>query len=104
MLTIKAEIKKKEKKSDGTFNVKLRFTLNRQVKRVPTSLFATKNDLTKTLSFKEGTPLKREIDSLLHSYREKCAKFQIDQNNYTLEAFAICLRKHKRNTMTTTAM
>ena len=96
MLTIRAEIKRLEKKSDGTFNVKLRFTLNRQVKRVPTSLFATKNDLTKSLSFKEGTPLKREIDTLLHSYREKCAKFQIDQNKYSLEDILDLLEIEKK--------
>ena len=34
MLTIKAEIKSGEQKVDGTYNVKLRFTLNRKVKRL----------------------------------------------------------------------
>ena len=33
MLTIRAEIKKQEQKLDGTYNVKLRFTLDRKVKR-----------------------------------------------------------------------
>lgn len=85
MLTIRAEIKRLEQKSDGTFNVKLRFTLNRQVKRVPTNLFVSKNDLTKSFSFKECSPIKREIDLLVNTYRDKCAKLQVDLNNYTLE-------------------
>ena len=34
MLTIKAEIKSGEQKVDGTYNVKLRFTLDRKVKRL----------------------------------------------------------------------
>lgn len=49
MLTIKAEIKKQEQKLDGTYNVKLRFTLDRKVKRLSTSLFVTNKDLTKDL-------------------------------------------------------
>ena len=34
MLTIRAEIKRNEQKADKTFNVKLRFTLDRSVKRI----------------------------------------------------------------------
>ena len=34
MLTINAEIKKNEQRSDKTYNVKLRFTLNRKIKRL----------------------------------------------------------------------
>ena len=54
MLTIKAEIKKSELKVDGTYNVKIRFTLDRKVKRLSTNLFITSKDLTKSLKFKEG--------------------------------------------------
>lgn len=45
MLTIRAEIKKGERKSDGTYNVKLRFTHQRKVKRLSTSLFVRPQDL-----------------------------------------------------------
>ena len=57
MLTINAEIKKEEKKLNGTYNVKLRFTLNRKFKRLATSLFATSKDLTKELKIKQSSPL-----------------------------------------------
>lgn len=41
MLTINAEIKKKDGlRSNGTYNLKLRFTLDRKMRRVATSLFA----------------------------------------------------------------
>ena len=39
MLTINAEIKKDGLRSDGTYNVKLRFTLDRKMRRLATSLF-----------------------------------------------------------------
>lgn len=85
MLTIKAEIRKNERKLDGTYNVKLRFTLNRSVKRLSTSFFATQKDLTKDYKFKSNSLLKQNIDELVRSYQEKCAKLQIDLNHYTID-------------------
>ena len=85
MLTIKAEIKKQEQKLDGTYNVKLRFTLDRKVKRLSTSLFVTNKDLSKDLKIKQTSPIKQEVDSLIRSYQEKCAKLQIELNHYTLD-------------------
>lgn len=85
MLTIRAKIKKQEQKLDGTYNVKLRFTLDRKVKRLSTSLFVTNKDLSKDLKIKQTSPIKQEIDSLIRSYQEKCAKLQIELNHYTLD-------------------
>lgn len=85
MLTIKAEIKRSEFKVDGTYNVKIRFTLDRKVKRLSTNLFVTQQDLTKSLKFKEDTSIKREVDRLVLYYREQCLKLQLDQNHYSLD-------------------
>jgi integrase len=85
MLTINAEIKRGEQKLNGTYNVKLRLTLDRKVKRLSTSLFATPKDLTKDLKIKQSSPLKREVDNLLRAYQEKCAKLQIELNHYTID-------------------
>ena len=85
MLTIKAEIKRSELKVDGTYNVKIRFTLDRKVKRLSTNLFVTQQDLTKSLKFKEDTSIKRKIDRLVLYYREQCLKLQLHQNHYSLD-------------------
>ncbi|MBE6301153.1 MAG: transposase [Parabacteroides distasonis] len=85
MLTINAEIKKSERKLNGTYNVKLRFTLDRKVRRLSTSLFVTAKDLTKNLKIKSSSPVKRDVENLIRSYQEKCAKLQIELQNYTLE-------------------
>lgn len=85
MLTIRAEIKKGEQKSDGTYNVKLRFTHQRKVRRLSTSLFVRPEDLTKSLSFKNGTPIKNDIDNLVNEYRMRCNKLPIDIEGYTLD-------------------
>lgn len=85
MLTINAEIKRGEQKLNGTYNVKLRLTLDRKVKRLSTSLFATPKDLTKDLKIKQSSLLKREVDNLVRAYQEKCAKLQIELNHYTID-------------------
>ena len=53
MLTIKAEVQRDKQRSDGTYNVKVRFTLNRNVRRLSTSLFVTSKELTKSFKFRE---------------------------------------------------
>ena len=85
MLTIKAEIKRGEQKVDGTYNVKLRFTLGRKVKRLSTSLFVKPEELTKTGQFKKSTKVYKEIEKLVIAYQEKCNAMQIDLNNYSLD-------------------
>lgn len=85
MLTIKAMVKKDGFRVDRKYNVKVSFIYKRKVKRLSTSLFASPDDLTKTLSFKEGTPIKQKVDKLIEVYRERCDKLQIDVHNYTLD-------------------
>lgn len=81
MLTINAEVVKNQRKTNDCFTVRLRFTLDRKMKRLATSLFATPKDLTKDLKIKQTSPLKREVDNLVRAYQEKCAKLQIELNH-----------------------
>ena len=85
MLTIKAMVKKDGMRVDRTFNVKLCFTYNRKVKRLSTSLFVSVEDLTKSLTIKDGTEIKRKVDKLVEKYKDKCDNLQVDANNYTLD-------------------
>ena len=97
MLTIKAEVLKKDLRVDGTYNVKIRFTYKREVKRLSTSLFARPSDLVKkNFKIKEGTHLKREVDKLVAHYQELCATMQIDVNNYTLKEIITGLESEQR--------
>ena len=85
MLTINAEVKRDGKRQDGTYNVKLRFTLDRKMRRQGTSLFVTDKDLTKDFKIKQNSPIKKDVDALIRAYQEKCAKFQIELNDYTVD-------------------
>lgn len=85
MLTIKAMVKKDGLRVDRKYNVKLCFTYNRKVKRLSTSLFASPEDLTRSLSFKEGTILKQKVDKLVETYMEMCDKLQVDAHHFILD-------------------
>ena len=52
MATFKYEIFKDRKRIDGTYNVKIRVTHNRKLKRIPTSIYVTKEDITKEFKIK----------------------------------------------------
>lgn len=85
MLTINAEVVKIQRQSNECFTVRLRFTLNRRMKRLSTSLFATSKDLTKDLRIKQSSPLRQEVNDLIRCYQNKCSKLQIELNNYTID-------------------
>jgi len=55
MLTFKVEILKNKQKVDGTYNVKIRMTHNREVKRLSTNIFVRPCDLTKSFKLKKWT-------------------------------------------------
>ena len=74
---------------DGTYNVKLRFTKDRAVKRISTDIFATEADLTPKLKFKENTNTKQEIDKLVLHYRTLLTTLHIDTENLDLNEIAM---------------
>lgn len=95
MLTIRAEIKRGECNADGNYNVKVRFTYKRKVKRLSTNLIISKLELNKDFSIKEGSPVKFEVEKLLSYYREKCSKLQLDTSDYTLDEIMDYLKAEK---------
>lgn len=99
MLTFKAEVLKSQRKVDGTYNVKIRMTYNREVKRLSTNIFVRQEDLTR--SFKLKNPLfVKEADKLVRQYQEICAHLPLEATttytaNDILEYIKIELGKKK---------
>ena len=78
--TFKAVVYAHHRKEDGTYNVKIRVTHNRKRKHLPTSIFVTKEDLTRGLKIKNAQvndTLKRTIDS----YQKIAATLPIERAN-----------------------
>ena len=82
MLTIKAEVEKGKVRNDGTYNVRIRFTKDRVVKRISTDLFATNEDLTADFKLKEESIVKQEADRLVLHYRMLYTSMHLDSENY----------------------
>ena len=78
MLTIKAEVEKGKVRNDGTYNVRIRFTKNRVVKRISSNLFATNADLTADYKLKEDSIVKQEADRLVLHYRTMFNALHLD--------------------------
>jgi len=81
MLTIRAEVLKDKKRTDGTYNVKVRFTKDKKVKRISTDLFATDANLTSDLKLKEDSMIKQEADRLVLRYRTMVNSLHLDSEN-----------------------
>ena len=81
MLTIRAEVLKDKKRTDGTYNVKVRFIKDKKVKRISTDLFATDADLTADLRLKEDSIIKQEADRLVLHYRTMFNTLHLDSGN-----------------------
>ena len=92
MLTIKAEIEKGKVRNDGTYNVRIRFTKNRVVKRISSNLFAAKEDLTTDLKLKENSIIKQEADRLVLRYRTMLNSLHLDTENYDVNEIVNCLQ------------
>lgn len=94
MLTIKAEVLKSKQKVDKTYNVKIRLTYNREVKRLATHIFVRTEDLTKDFKLKNPKYIK-ETDRLVRHYQELCATLPLETSNFTLNDILECIQKEK---------
>lgn len=94
MLTFKAEIRKNEMKVGGTFNVKIRVTYNREVKRLATHIFVRTEDLTKDFKLRNPKYIK-EADRLVRYYQELCASLPLETTQLTLSDIIDYIQKEK---------
>lgn len=98
MLTFKVEIRKNEMKVDGTFNVKVRLTFNREVKRLPTHLYVRREDLSKDFKLKNPKYIK-EADKIVRYYEDVCANLPLETSKFTLSDILDYIQSEKeRNT------
>ncbi|GAB6120969.1 tyrosine-type recombinase/integrase [Dysgonomonas termitidis] len=83
MATFKAEVQ--NKRADGTYNVRIRVTHNRQIRRISTNLYVTTDDLTiKSLKIKNIKILKK-TEFLVQECREVCNDLGFELFNTPIE-------------------
>lgn len=70
--TFKAVVYAHHKKEDGTYNVKIRVTHNRQKRHIPTNVFVTSKDLTRGLKIKNAD-VNDQLKRLVEHYQQVAA-------------------------------
>lgn len=71
MATLKCVILPHQKRSDGTYNIKIRVTHKRSVKYISSPWYVTKDDLTRTLKLKNQKFIDA-VNFLIQDYRKIC--------------------------------
>lgn len=84
MATLKAIIRKEDKRSDGTWNVKIRITHNRKVKEIPTTMYVSKVDVTSSFKIKNRAILDK-CDDLIREYRQRINALNLELNDMPLQ-------------------
>lgn len=84
MVTFKSEVRKDHKRQDGTYSVRIRITHNRVIRRIPTSIYVTKDDVTKGFKIKNQSILD-ELDNVISSYRTKCNTLSLLINDMDID-------------------
>lgn len=70
MTTFKAEIAKGEKRKDGTYNIKIRITHKRKVRRYATQMYASDKDITRSGKIKNQAILDN-ADTIIREWRKR---------------------------------
>lgn len=90
MATFKAEVQ--NKRADGTYNIRIRVTHKRQIRRISTNLYVTPEDLTiKSLKIKNSKKLKK-TEFLIQECREVCDDIGFELFNMSIEDLVVKLK------------
>lgn len=85
MATFKATIKKDKQRSDKTWNVLIRFTHERKVRYISTTMYVTKKDLTSSFKIKNQQVIDK-CDDLIRIYRDKVNKLNLEINSMDIDS------------------
>ena len=83
MATFKSLIQKHHKKADGTWNVKIRVTHNRQIKYLATPIYAKADDITRTFKLKKN--ITDKTDKIIDIYQNICADLGLRLKSMPIE-------------------
>lgn len=95
-ITLKPVILKHQKRGDGTFNVKIRVTLNRKIGYIPTEHYVGVKQLSKDLKEIKDNFINDELTLELVRLRKEISKLGAKVNNYDVKQLGEYLQE-KRN-------
>ena len=84
MATFKATIFKDRQREDKTWNVFIRFTHERKVRYIATTMYVTKKDMTASFKIKNQQIIDK-CNDLIRAYREKIAPLNLELNDMEID-------------------
>ena len=84
MVTFQYKVNPKQKRRDGTMNVKIIVTYKRKRKMLPTSIYCTANDITRGGRLKNQSYID-SVERTIAGYRKKVANMGLELGDFTLE-------------------
>lgn len=84
MVTFQYKVNPKQKRRDGTMNVKIIVTYKRKRKMLPTSIYCTSKDITRGGKLKNQSYID-SVERTISSYRRKVANMGLELGDFTLE-------------------
>ncbi len=84
MATFKVTIFKDRQREDKTWNVFIRFTHERKVRYIATTMYVTKKDMTASFKIKNQQIIDK-CDALIRAYRERIAPLNLELNDMPID-------------------
>lgn len=94
MATFKATIFKDRQREDKTWSVFIRFTHNRKVRYIPTSLSVSRKDITTTMRIKNQLVIDR-CEAIISTYRKRVFSLGLEVNDLDIDTIVKFLQKLK---------
>lgn len=92
MATFKPEVRMDNLRSDNTYSIRIRITHNRKVKRIPTSIYVDKKEVTKSGKIKNQQIID-QLEDIVREYRKKVTALSVAIEVMTIEKLTEYLTK-----------
>lgn len=92
MATFKPEVRMDNLRSDNTYSIRIRITHNRKVKRIPTSIYVDKKEVTKSGKIKNQQIID-QLEGIVREYRKKVTALSVAIEVMTIDELTEYLTK-----------
>lgn len=97
MATFKATIFKDRQREDKTWNVVIRFTHERKIRYISTTMYVTKKDLTSSFKIKNQLILDK-CEEIIKAYRNKIASLNLELNSMDIDSIVDFIKRKDNRT------
>lgn len=94
MATFKPTLFKDRQRHDKTWNVMIRFTHDRKVRYISTSMYVTQKDITSSFKIKNVQILDK-CEDIIRTYRDRISELNLEFNNIHIDTIVSYLKQKR---------